>query len=144
MPDRPLREMVPEMGGILRGAFPVVENEKPPELLMPVSEEHALRQFEIEALRGINGVLKDLRDDAKEDRKLLHDMHARVIRIESAACDKKIEQLEKDMDVLKADKDRREGAYNFADLARRWTPAILTILAAIGIILRATGRLGPR
>lgn len=113
-----------------------------PELLMPVTDEHALRQFEIEALRGINDVLKNLRDDAKEDRKLLHDIHTRVIRIESNRISEEVEVLKREVDDLKEEKFRREGALSFGNWLLRYGPIMAGLIGLIVVILAANGKLG--
>ncbi len=67
-------------------------------------------QFFIEALRANTEVLKGMQADLKEDRKLIADVRERVIRIESNRVDRRVEDLERDVDGLKADKDQRDGA----------------------------------
>ena len=109
---------------------------------MPVSDEHALRQFELEALRGINDVLKDLRSDAKEDRKILHDVRDRVVRIESNKMEADVQRLKEEVEELKEEKLRRDGALGLVQWTFRNWPAVIGYFALIAAIVAANGKIG--
>lgn len=81
-----------------------------PEFMMPASAESAAMRFVVEAMRQQTEILKGLRGEMKEKHALLHDVHDRVIRIEATVTEARIERLEKDVDSLKSDRDRRDGA----------------------------------
>lgn len=111
------------------------------DLLMPVPEDKAIHLLEIEALRGIADTLKSFRDDAKEDRKLLMDVHTRVVRIEAAKVEELIGPLTERVDCLESEKDRREGAAGLINwLIKNWF-GVLGLLAVIFTILTANGKL---
>lgn len=111
------------------------------QVLMPVSDDHALRQFEIEALRQITDNLKGIRDEAKEDRKLLHEIHTRVVRIETKETGERMDDLEGRVAVLEADKNRRDGAISAWDWLLKSWPNIVGFFALIVAILALTGKL---
>ena len=98
-----------------------------------------------EALNANTKALEALHVDFREDRKLLHDVRERVIRIESNRVDGRVLALEADMAALKADKFIRQGTIG----AWNWIGKNITSLAAVFvalvasavIILKATGRL---
>lgn len=102
-----------------------------PDLLMPVSDEHALRQFEIEALRQITDNLRRLNDGQVEQGKVLHSIDTRLVRIESNSLDSAVKLLITKVDILEADKDRRAGALGFVAWLKDFGPWLLAIMMAI-------------
>lgn len=115
---------------------------------MPVSDENATRQFFVEALRQNTDTLKSIREDSREDRKLLHDIHARVIKIESNRMENDVERIGKlviengkRLTALETDKNRRDGAMSGVDwLFKNW-PGVIAFFAVIVVILESTGRI---
>lgn len=120
----------------------------PRDLLMPVTDDHAARLIEIEALRQITDNLKGLRDEIKEARSDVSDVRERVIRIESNQLDRQVERntetigkLQERIDALERDKDRRDGAVSAWDwLFKNW-PGVIGFFALIMLILALTGKL---
>lgn len=105
-----------------------------------IETQRAIARSVDAAVRTMEGMQSEIRVlNEKVD-----DVRERVVRIEAAAVDAKLAVLEKDVDILKADKERRDGAFQFADTVRRWAPALVAIIFVILMFLRATGRLGPR
>ena len=107
---------------------------------MPVSEDHALRQFEIEALQRINDNLRLLNNGQS---KLVEGMHAidlRLTRIESASVSAEVNELKHQVDDLKKDKYKREGALGLSDwFLRNWF-SLGSMLVVIFVVLRANGK----
>jgi hypothetical protein len=124
--------------------------------MMPTQEDEATRRFFVEALRANTDTMKALREDIreereerKEDRKLLNDIHTRVVKIEANRLDRQVEQNRKDIVALRADhggridalekaEDRREGQVSAANTAHKWAPTILALLFIL-IALALTG-----
>lgn len=112
-------------------AEPVSERPARPSLMMPVPDEHALRQFEIEALRQITDNLRRLNDGQAEQGKVLHSIDNRLTRIESATVSADVETLKTKVDALERDKDRREGAMGLATWFKDFGPWLLAIIATM-------------
>lgn len=119
-----------------------------PRLMMETDDENATRRFFVEALRANTSVMEGLRDEMREDRKLLHDIHTRVVKIESNRLDSvvaanatKIEQLDKRVDLLERDKDRRDGAMSGFDWMLKNWPGVIGFFALIAVILKSTGQI---
>lgn len=111
------------------------------ELLMPVTDEHALRQFEIEALRQITDNLKRLNEKMDKQSDDIRSIDARLIRIESNSVSASVQKLETEMESIKAERNRREGAFGLVEwLFKNW-PGILGFFALVFIVLEATGRI---
>lgn len=91
----------------------------------------------VDTMRGIQAEVKD-------QAGMLRDVRERVIKIEAVSVDAKLAELEKEVEILKADKHQRDGALKFAETVRRWTPAIVAVVFVIIMFLGATGRLGAR
>ncbi len=109
---------------------------------MPVSDEHALRQFEIEALRQITDNLKRLNDGQAEQLRALHGIDNRLTRIESNSVNAKVTTLEGKVDALESDRDKRVGAIGAIEwLGKHW-PLIALLVGAIMFVLRTEGKLG--
>lgn len=77
--------------------------QEPRKILMPVDEESAVRQMEVEAFRqiahGIEGLNKDMRD-----------VRERLIRIESNQLDRTVKSHADRIDALERKEDKRDGA----------------------------------
>ena len=99
---------------------------------MPVSEDHALRQFEIEALRSINRNLEKLYQRADQTTTALHEIDARLIRIESNQVNEDVATLQAKVDVLEDAQQRRAGAVTALEWGARFGPWLLTL--AFGIL----------
>lgn len=140
-PQRPQHEAVDELGGILRAAMSTDEHALP-ELIMPVPEEHALRQFEIQALRQITDNLGRLNDGMTKLNDSVQGVDRRLIRIESNKVEPELAQLRKDVDELRAEKFRRDGALGLAQWFFRNWPAVIGYVGLILAFLAATGKLG--
>lgn len=116
---------------------------------MPVSDEQALRQFEIEALRQITDNLKRLNDgQAKiidgqaEQGRSIHAIDTRLTRIESNSVNKKVAELEAKVDALEAERDRRHGASNLASVIFK-SPALGWLVgAALTVWALLNGKVG--
>jgi hypothetical protein len=115
------------------------------EIMMPVPQSDATAQFFIEAMKANTDVLKELRADMKEDRRLLNDVHVRIVRIESNRVDSRVAALETEVVMLKKDKTDREAVGRARDWLLKHSPTIVAFVVAIfGTIvltLKATGRL---
>jgi hypothetical protein len=120
---------------------------KPKEIMMAVPEEAALRQIEIEAMRGILDNLRRLNDGQAEMLRTVHQMDARLIRQE--VQNEQIAELKKDVAVQKAEiaelrskEDQRKGALSLFDwFGRNWVILIIIFFIA-ALMLRANGKLG--
>lgn len=119
-----------------------------PDLLMPVTDDHAARLIEIEALRQITDNLKGLRDEIKEARGDVSDVRERVIRIEAGQLDRQVEtnttaigKLAERIDALERDKDRRDGAVSGLEWVFKNWPGILGFFALVFLILTVSGKL---
>jgi hypothetical protein len=77
--------------------------EEPRKIIMPVDEEAAVRQMEVEAFRQIVDQLKALNVD-------MRDVRERLIRIESNQLDRTVKTQGDRIDALERDRDHREGA----------------------------------
>ena len=122
-----------------------------PDFVMPIPADNAAWQFFLQQMRAQTEQVRAVRDefirdrdDRREDRKLLSDIHERVIRIEANRIDRRVEKLEADVDALKAREDQREGATGAAQWLLKNMPNIATIIASIMLvsflILKAGGR----
>jgi hypothetical protein len=110
-------------------------------MLMPVSDDHALRQFEIEALRQITDNLRRLNDGQTKIVDSLHSMDARLIRIESASVSAEVAELKGKVEVLEKDHHHRLGAKGFAEWMLRYGPTLAGFLILIVVVLKANGKL---
>lgn len=102
---------------------------------MPVSEEHALKQIEIEALRQITDALKRLNERSDKQAELLVDVRERLIRIESNKVDSRVEDLERKVDELEADRNRRLGALGAAEWLSRFGPWLVAVFATVAAVI---------
>lgn len=137
---RPPEEAIPEMGNILRSAMSGGDDEFP-ELLMPVPEEHALRQFEIQALRQITDNLKQLNENVRDLSKEVKNVDTRLIRIESNKVEPEVEKLKSDVQKLMTEKHRRDGALGLTQWIFRNWPAVLGYFGLLFTVLKSTGKI---
>lgn len=136
---REREDAVARTGDILRAAIPVEESA---EVIMPVPDEHALRQFEIEALRQITDNLRRLNDRSEKQSEVLHGIDARLIRIESNKLEPAVDLLTREVALLRQDKDRRDGATGLVDwFLRNWV-ALGSFFALLFVVLKSNGKLG--
>jgi CHASE3 domain sensor protein len=123
-----------------------------PELLMPVSDQNAALQFFVEAmkqntaaLQQVSKTMQGMQEEQKETLRLVHDTRERIIKIESGSVSADIVELKREVDELKDDRMRREGAAKLASGALRNGPMIITILSAlivVIVVLIANGKIG--
>jgi septal ring factor EnvC (AmiA/AmiB activator) len=108
---------------------------------MPVPEDSALRQFEIEALRQITDNLRRLNDKMDKQGDDIRSMDARLIRIESNSVSAAVRKLEEEVEALKRERDRRAGAFGlFEWMVKNWAGLVGLVLAIV-LVLQATGRI---
>lgn len=107
---------------------------KPPELLMPVSDDHALRQFEIEALQRINDNLRLLNNGQAELVKAMHAIDLRLTRIESNSVNAEVKSLKSEVEELKLDKASRGGAVKTVEWFSRVGPWLLALVLALAAL----------
>lgn len=120
---------------------------------MPVSDEGAALQFFVEAmkqntaaLQQVSKTMQGMQEEQKETLRLLHDTRERVIKIESASVNADVSALKREVEELKEDRLRREGAANLASGALRNGPVLVTILSTLVVaivVLLANGKLHP-
>ena len=125
-----------EAGAALRSAF---SDDGPGKLMMPVSEESALRQFEIEALRQITDNLRRLNDKMDKQSDDIRSIDARLIRIESDSVNAAVRKLEGEVEALKQDKNRRDGALGLVEWTVKNWPGLIGLVLMIVVVLQATG-----
>lgn len=102
---------------------------------MPVSDDHALRQFEIQALQRINDNLRLLNDGQGKMVESMHSIDIRLTRIESNSVSNDVTELKREVEELKEDKFQRDGAARLASGAMRNGPALLTLLSAVIVVI---------
>lgn len=76
---------------------------EPRKILMPVDEESAVRQMEVEAFRQIADGIKLLNTD-------MRDVRERLIRIESNQLDRQVKSQGDRIDALERERDQQKGA----------------------------------
>lgn len=108
---------------------------------MPVSDEHALRQFEIEALQRINDNLRLLSQQQQKLVDSLHSIDIRLVKIEANNISSEVEELKKEVEELKTEKNKRDGAVNLATWIFRNWPGVVAFLAAVFGFLKLTGKI---
>lgn len=111
------------------------------DMLMPVTDDHALRQFEIEALRSINRNLERLYERSDEHGQTLQNIDVRLTRIESNSVSDDMVELKVKVDKLESAEDRRQGARNFLEWMLRYGPILLGFIVLAVIVLAANGKL---
>jgi|SRR5690349_14923982 len=79
---------------------------EPRKIIMPVDEDGAVRQMEVEAFRQIADGIKGLNTD-------MRDVRERLIRIESNQLDRTVQEHTTRITALETDKNRRDGAMGF-------------------------------
>lgn len=108
---------------------------------MPVTEEHALRQIEIEAMRGILDNLRRLNASSEKQTEVLHGIDVRLVRIESNSVSDELAKVRTEVDELKEDKLRREGALSLSSWFFRNWPTVILLFILAGMILRVAGKI---
>lgn len=126
-----------------------------PELLMPISDEGAALQFFVEAMKAntaaleqVGKTMRGMQDEQKETLKLVHDTRERVIRIESggtaeviAELRAKVTTLDGEIDRLRSDKDRRDGALSLTNWFFRNWPMLIAMAGFAAVLMKANGKL---
>lgn len=79
---------------------------EPRKIIMPVDDDGAVRQMEVEAFRQIADGIKGLNTD-------MRDVRERLIRIESNQLDRTVQEHTTRIAALEMDKNRRDGAMGF-------------------------------
>lgn len=97
---------------------------EPRKILMPVDDEGAVRQMEVEAFRQIADGIKSLNND-------MRDVRERLIRIESNQLDRTVQDHANRIAALESDRQRRDGALGIAVRAPGIIPWIITVVAAM-------------
>lgn len=98
---------------------------EPRKIIMPVDEEAAVRQMEVEAFRQIADGLKALNTD-------MRDVRERLIRIESNQLDRTVQDHGARLTALEADRSRRDGALGLAQRMPGIVPWLISVIAAVG------------
>jgi hypothetical protein len=116
------------------------------EIIMPVPDDMALRQFEIQAMRGILDNLERLNNGQAEMLNTVHQIDARLIRQETrneqfAELKEELKEAQADIARLKSDRDKRTGAVNLVEWIIRHWPGVLGFFLLVGIILNSKGKL---
>jgi hypothetical protein len=115
---------------------------------MPVTDDQALKLAEIEVMRSIQRAIdttgrqvEALTTKMEKQSESLLDVRERLIRIEEGRYGAKVEELEDEVNALKLDKARREGAVGLVEwFGRNWL-ILLIIFSVAALLLRAGGRL---
>ncbi len=109
------------------------------QLMMPHTPADAAQLIMIEALRGLTDSVKQLQTSNGELLRQVSDIHTRVVRIEANRLDREVQQVKQDLveakaeiDELKADKNRRDGAVGLLEWLGRFGPWLLAL--ALGIL----------
>ena len=120
--------------------------DKTPELLMPVSDEQAIKQFEIEALRQLTDNLRRLNTHAEKTNEALtrtndalHAIDIRLTRIESNSVNSDVEKLKSEIESLKLDKASRSGAVQTVEWIGKVGPWLLSLVLGV-VALAGWGR----
>jgi hypothetical protein len=108
---------------------------------MPVSDEHALRLIEIEAMRQITDNLKRLNEGQAEQTRTLHSIDLRLTKIESNSVNTKVTELATKVDALESDRDKRDGAITFGNWLLRYGPLLAAVIAIMIVVLAANDKL---
>lgn len=98
---------------------------------MPVSDEHALRRFEIEALQRINDNLRLLNNGQAELVKGMHAIDIRLTRIESNSVSAEVTELKHEVEDLKEDKAKRAGAVGAVEWLGKVGPWLLSLVLGV-------------
>lgn len=113
----------------------------PQEVFMPIPQEAALRQFEVEAMRGILDNLKRVNEQQIKQTEVMHSMDKRLVRIEENSVNADVKDLRHRLESLERDRDRREGAINLFEWVFKHWPGVAGFIILVLII--AHERLGP-
>lgn len=100
--------------------------------------------MEIEALRQIGATLQALNTGLVEDRRLLHNIHERLIRIESnrlegevAAMDVKLDKAIDRIASLETTQARQDGAVGLVGWVSKHAPWLVTAVVALAALVGA-------
>lgn len=104
---------------------------------MPVSDDQAMAQFQIEALRQITDNLRRLNDNIAEQTKTLHAVDLRLTKIESNSVNSKVAALEDKVDSLERDRDKRDGATGLATWVFKNWPGVIGFIMLMFVVLEA-------
>lgn len=121
--------------------MPAAASTEAPEFLMPVSEEHALRQFEIQALQRINDNLRLLNEGQQQLVNGMHNIDIRLTRIEASGDGEELDKVRAEVALLKTEKNQRDGAVNLATWIFRNWPGILGFVGMLLVILKSMGKI---
>lgn len=108
---------------------------RPPSLMVPQGEEAASLSLIMEMLRGLSDQLSSQNSAAAADRKMMHDMHIRLVQIESNQLQRRVEEMAKKIDELESDRDRRAGVIGAAEWVSRFGPWLATVIAVAAAIV---------
>lgn len=103
-------------------------------VMVPMGEEPATLALILEALRGLDERIQSQNLAAVKDREMLHDMHIRVVQIESNQLQRKVDDLMQKVDDLESERDRRVGMVSAAEWTTKVGPWLATIIAALAAI----------
>ena len=118
-----------------------------PEIFSQNSDETISRMAEIEAIRSLSNAVSALRDDMREDKKILQEVRDSLTRLEGADHPTKIRENRKAIDALgvrvsalEAAQNKREGAVGLTQVIMK-SPALGWLVgAAITAWAVLTGR----
>lgn len=99
--------------------------------MMPIDDDGASLQLILDQLRSIDTRLQSQDAAAAQDRQMLHDMNLRLDRIERNQLERKVRELEQEVDSLKSDRDQRVGATKAAEWLSRFGPSIILLVASV-------------
>lgn len=113
--------------------------------MVPATSNEAALQFFTEAMRANTSTIDAFRQEAREDRKLLGDIHTRVVRMETQNVAAAVIDLTARVAVLETEKNQRDGSTSTLKWMVEKSPSIATIIlaifAAVVLVLKASGRL---
>lgn len=100
--------------------------------------------MEIEALRQIGATLQALNTGLVEDRRLLHNIHERLIRIESNRMEVEVAALSVRLDkavdrlvALETSEARRDGAVGLVGWISKHAPWLLAVVVSAAALIGA-------
>lgn len=107
-------------------------------IMMAVDERRAVDQMHIEATRKLTDSIERLNDKFDDHAKTLHSIDTRLTRIEARGTEAelariwtKVGVIKDEVDTLKADKSRRDGAVGFLEWLARFGPWLLAFALAV-------------
>jgi hypothetical protein len=121
--------------GAQGGAGAVSPPPRNPSLLVAQGAEEASLTVIMEMLRGLNESISSQNAAATEDRKLLHEINTRVVQIESNQLQRRVEELAREVQVMRSERDQRRGMVAALEWISKFGPMLLSIVAiAVGVI----------